>query len=102
MVAVAGDTVFRKDDVTYVTYGDTGDTVALDAEYAARYSGDDYSYVMQDGEYFVAGDNRGNSHDSRDWNDSDDSQDVGPIDESMIVGHVRCVIWPLSEIRGED
>lgn len=102
VVAVAGDTVFRKDNATYVTYGDTGETVALDEEFSFRYPGDDYSYVMKDGEYFVVGDNRGNSHDSRNWNDSVDSDDVGPINESMIVGHVRCVIWPLSKIRGVD
>lgn len=102
VVAVAGDTVFRENDVTYVTYGDTGETVALDAEYSARYSGNDYTYLMQKGEYFVVGDNRGNSHDSRDWNDANPGEDVGPIDESMVVGHVRCVIWPLGEIRGVD
>lgn len=38
--------------------------------------------------YFVMGDNRGNSNDSR---------RVGPISSDMIVGHVECVIWPLSE-----
>lgn len=102
VVAVAGDTVSRRDNVTYVTHGDTGETVALDAPYANRYSGDDYDYTLKDGEYFVVGDNRGNSHDSRDWNDSDPSRDVGPITEDMIVGHVRCVIWPLSDIRAAE
>ena len=99
VVAVAGDTVSRRDNVTYVTYGDTGETVALDEKYANRYSGYDYEYTLEEGEYFVVGDNRGNSHDSRDWNDSLSSGDVGPITEDMIVGHVRCVIWPLDEIR---
>ena len=30
VVAVGGDTVWRKNNATYVTYGDTGETVALD------------------------------------------------------------------------
>lgn len=100
VVAVAGDTVSREDGITYVTYSDTGKTVALDAQFQGRYRGDDYTCVLGEDEYFVVGDNRGNSHDSRDWNDSDSSEDVGPITGEMIVGHVRCVIWPLSDIRG--
>ena len=102
VVAVAGDTVSRKNNATYVTHGDTGETVALDEQYASRYPGYDYEYTLEDGEYFVVGDNRGNSHDSRDWNDSDPSRDVGPITEDMVVGRVRCVIWPLTDIRAAE
>jgi signal peptidase I len=99
VVAVAGDTVSRKAGITYVTYGDTGETVALDAAFQGLYDGDDYAYTLPKGEYFVVGDNRGDSHDSRDWKDSDPSRDVGPITEDMIVGHVRAVIWPLSRFQ---
>ncbi len=99
VVAVAGDTVSRADGITYVTYGDTGETVDLDAVFQSFYDGDDYVYTLAEGEYFVVGDNRGNSHDSRDWKDSDPSSDVGPITEDMIVGHVRAVIWPLSRFQ---
>lgn len=102
VVAVPGDTVTRENGITSVTYGDTGETVALDAEFQGRYRGNDYSYTLADDEYFVVGDNRGNSHDSRDWNDSDPSEDVGPITSDMIVGHVRYVIWPLSELRNVE
>lgn len=48
--------------------------------------------VMGEDEYFVMGDNRANSHDSR-------SADVGPIHEKMIVGHAKWVILPLNKIR---
>ena len=100
VVAVPGDTVSRASNVTYVTYGDTGETVALDEKYANRYAGYDYEYTLGEDEYFVVGDNRANSHDSRDWNDSNPDNDVGPITEDMLVGKVRCVFWPLSAIRG--
>ena len=102
VVAVEGDTVFRVNNATYVTYGDTGETVALDEKYAARYPGYDYEYTLGEDEYFVVGDNRGNSHDSRDWNDWEPDRDVGPITGDMLVGKVRCVIWPFSDVRGVE
>ena len=112
VVAVPGDTVYRENGVTHVVYeteNGGGETVAvdepLDAEFVSVFYNpeNDYEpYVLGEDEYFVVGDNRGNSHDSRDWNDSDPSKDVGPITKDMIVGRVRCVIWPLSEIRSVD
>ena len=104
-VAVPGDTVYRKNGVTHVVYEQDGLTVdeMLDErweQYFFNGSSDDYEeYVLGEDEYFMVGDNRYNSHDSRDWKDSDDSNDVGPISKSMIVGHVRQVIWPLGSIR---
>ena len=97
VVAVEGDTVSRVQNVTYVTNGETGETEALDAQWASRYPGYDYEYTLGEDEYFVVGDNRGNSHDSRDWQDWDPSRDVGPITEDMLVGKVRFIIWPFED-----
>ena len=105
VVGVPGDTVYRKNEVTHVVYEKDGETVdeMLDERYAQYYvygSADDYEpYTLGDDEYFVVGDNRYNSHDSRDWKDSDPDMDVGPISKGMIVGRVRQVIWPLGDWR---
>ena len=102
-VAIPGDSVYRENGVTHVVYGDTGEDVMLDERYAMYYpygSPDDYeAYTLGEDEYFMVGDNRYNSHDSRDWKDGDTSADVGPISKKMIVGRVRKVIWPLGDIR---
>ena len=105
LVGVPGDTVYRENGVTHVVYEEDGQIVdnALDERYSLYYingSPDDYEpYTLGDDEYFVVGDNRYNSHDSRDWKDSDDSKDVGPISKKMIIGKVQTVIWPLNAIR---
>lgn len=57
-------------------------------------SGTPYSlvrpYRVPSGNYFVMGDNRRDSCDSRYW---------GPVPENLIVGKVDVRIWPLSAIR---
>ncbi len=109
VVGVPGDQVFRQYGITFVRYETTdanGNTVIVDEPLDAEYVNIFYNvnhdyepYTLGEDEYFVVGDNRGDSHDSRDWNDTDPSRDVGPITRDMIMGRVRQVIWPLSEIR---
>lgn len=52
-----------------------------------------YNYgptTVPEGEYFVLGDNRASSN---------DSHLIGTISRDMIKGHVRCVVWPLGDMR---
>lgn len=102
VVAAPGDTVYREDGVTHVVYsipGDNGVEIVdepLDPEYArtsSQFSGDIDPYLLGEDEYFVVGDNRYHSHDSRDWDG------VGPIAGEILVGRVRQVIWPLNHFR---
>ena len=53
----------------------------------------DQEFTIDEDYYFACGDHRSNSNDSR---------AVGPIRRSMIIGHVRQVIFPFSNWRGVE
>ena len=46
--------------------------------------------IVPEGKYFMMGDNRGNSEDSRFW---------GFLPEYRIVGRATCIFWPLNRIK---
>lgn len=85
LIALPGDTLEIRAGVVYVN-GELVDETDID-----MYSQSTFSMgpvQLGEDEFFVMGDNRGNSNDSR---------RVGPISHDMIVAHVRRVILPLSK-----
>lgn len=87
LVALPGDTVEIKSGTLYVN----GEAVP-DPEYMASVPGDYPIRVLNQDEYFVIGDNRRTSHDSR-------ASDVGPISRDMIMGKVESVLFPFGNHR---
>ena len=58
---------------------------------ADKFGGRDFArYTLKEDEYFVMGDNRANSNDSR---------SVGPLSYDMIVGHAKMVLLPVGKLR---
>lgn len=90
VVGLPGDTVEIRDGYLYVN-GDKYEEPYISDEYRSGRLNTFGPYTVPDGEYFVLGDHRNNSNDSR-------SQ--GTISRDMIIGHVRTVLYPFGEIRG--
>jgi signal peptidase I len=87
VIAREGDSVRIVDGRVYVN------DVPLHDDYvpAEFRSHDDWGpQVIQQGYYFVMGDHRNNSSDSRHW---------GPVPKKYIVGKVKVRWWPLQEAR---
>jgi signal peptidase I len=87
VIAKEGDTVRIVDGRVYVN-----DVPLRDDYVPAEFrSHDDWGpQVVQQGYYFVMGDHRNNSSDSRHW---------GPVPKKYIVGKVKVRWWPLQDAR---
>lgn len=84
IVGIPGDTVSISGGVLYVN----GE--AVEEDYIDYPSYTMAEITVEEGHYFVMGDNRANSNDSR---------HVGQLERNQINGKVQLVIWPLSGIR---
>jgi signal peptidase I len=87
VIAKEGETVRIVDGQVYVN-----DVPLCDDYVSAEFrSHDDWGpRVVQQGYYFVMGDHRNNSSDSREW---------GPVPKKYIVGKVKVRLWPLRDVR---
>ena len=90
VVGLPGDTVEVREGYLYVN-GEKYDEPYIKDEYRTGRLNSFGPYEVPEGEYFVMGDHRNNSNDSR---------MQGSLPRNMIIGHVRTVLYPFGEIRG--
>lgn len=94
VIGVPGDRVVIKEGKV-ILYENNSDTATiLDEKYIIdglkTIAKEPVDVVLQDNQYFVLGDNRGNSSDSRFW---------GPVDKSYIVGKPFIRLFPFNTIK---
>ena len=90
VVGLPGDTVEVREGYLYVN-GEKYDEPYIKDEYRKGSLNNYGPYEVPEGEYFVMGDHRNNSNDSR---------MQGSLPRNMIIGHARTVLYPFGEIRG--
>lgn len=95
VIGVPGDEIEIRNNVVYRN-GEAVEEPYLNPE--RNNDGFDMApFTVGEGKYFVAGDNRDNSHDSRNYYYNGMPE---AIDRNMIKGHVRWVAFPFDSMRG--
>ena len=88
IIGLPGESVEIKDGVVYI-YKEDGNVLPLDEPYITEQAEDAYTRrKIPDNEYFVLGDNR---------NNSDDSRHGWTLPRQNIIGKVWLLIWPPDE-----
>ncbi len=90
IAGIPGDTVEIRNGYLYVN-GEKYDEPYIREEYRGGRINDYGPCTVPEGCYFVLGDHRDNSNDSR---------FQGVLSRDMIIGHVRSVLYPFGSIRG--
>lgn len=93
VIAIAGDRVSLKDGSIYVNNEKLDESVYLNNDvktYGESFLREGQEIVITKNEFFVLGDNRPFSSDSRDF---------GPIKRDTIIGKSLFVYWPLDQIK---
>lgn len=86
IIGLPGEEVLIEDGSIKII--EEGNEILLDeSEYAYGNTGGDIHVFLNDNQYFVLGDNRGSSYDSRRW---------GALPEENIIGKVFLRAWPFS------
>jgi signal peptidase I len=90
IIGLPGDTVEIKNGVVSVSNAESPDGIQLAENYLISKTPGDVKTILQKGEYFVLGDNRTMSYDSRSW---------GVLPSKNIVGLVRLRLWPINSAQ---
>jgi len=92
IIGLPGETVKINDGVITILNEEYPEGLILNEPYVARQNmkSEDFTIVLGDSEYFVLGDNRLGSFDSRSW---------GPVPENLIVGRPIVRLLPMTRLN---
>lgn len=91
VIGLPGETISFDGKTISITNEAHPDGLVLEEPYITHSLYHNEETILGDEQYYVMGDNRSNSSDSRVW---------GPLDESYITGRAWLRLWPLSKISG--
>lgn len=91
IIGLPGETIIVKDNKVTIKNGENPDGFRLDEAYVKNpdFQTRSIEIKLSDEQYFVMGDNRAASSDSRDW---------GPVDKKLITGHVFVRLLPFNKV----
>ncbi len=93
VIGIPGDRVMIKNAMVYLNGKPLDESKYLKPDvktYEGAFSKDGLEVTVPENEYYVLGDNRGESSDSREW---------GFVPKSYIVGGSMFVYWPMDRVR---
>lgn len=89
IIGLPNETVDIKGSIVTITNEDNPNGFELDQPYVKNESENNTHYELKENEYFVMGDNRGASSDSRYW---------GAVPRKLLIGKAFLRLWPINNI----
>jgi len=90
VIGLPGERVSVKDGVVTITNSENPDGIVLNEPFVEKFASTSYEVELEGDEYFVMGDNRLESFDSRSW---------GPLKKSYILGKPFVQLLPVNKIQ---
>lgn len=93
VIGIPGDTISIKDGIIYINNSPLDESSYIKPDiktYPGAFLSEGKTVTIPEGEYFVMGDNRLYSSDSREW---------GFVKRDLVIGDSMFVYWPLNRMR---